>query len=228
MLARTPALPRAYWLPMTVAIVLKPDFAATFTRGLGRLAGTVLGLLLATALVYAVFGQVAGRVALVGVLVFAVRSLGPANYGLTVTAITALVVVLTSFAGAAPEATILECGGYTLAGGALALAAYAAWPTWERTQTPALLANLLDFVDDVDTSLQALAAAVRRRSSRPGALPDLRADQQELADLDSGAPVQDEAALQARYRLAVTASEADRIVNSVNTMAQLAGRGATQ
>ncbi len=138
------SLPRSYWLPMTAAIVLKPDFAATFTRGLGRSLGTIMGLVLATGLVHVVFGETPGRIVLVGVLMFVIRGLGPANYGLSVTAITALVVVLTSFAGASPEATIVERGLYTLGGGALALVAYAVWPTWERTQTPAALADLLD------------------------------------------------------------------------------------
>ena len=142
--ARYLGLPRSYWLPMTAAIVLKPDFAATFTRGLGRALGTIVGLVLASGLVYAVFGETPGRIVLAGVLMFVVRGLGPANYGLSVTAVTALVVVLTSFAGAPPEATIVERGLYTLAGGALALIAYAAWPTWERTQTPPILADLLD------------------------------------------------------------------------------------
>jgi len=47
-LGRTLDLPRGYWVPMTVAIVLKPDVAATFTHGLGRVAGTTVGLVLAT------------------------------------------------------------------------------------------------------------------------------------------------------------------------------------
>ncbi len=41
---------RTYWLAMTVAVVLKPDFATTISRGVLRLAGTFAGLLLATAL----------------------------------------------------------------------------------------------------------------------------------------------------------------------------------
>jgi uncharacterized membrane protein YccC len=52
--------------------------------------------------------------------------------------------VLTSFAGSPPETTILERGIYTFSGGILALLAYIAWPTWERTQTPRLLATLFD------------------------------------------------------------------------------------
>lgn len=137
-------LPRTYWLPLTVAIVLKPDFGSTFSRSVGRVVGTVAGLVLATALVFTLFGALPARVVLVGLLVFAIRSLGRANYSVLVVGITALVVILTSFAGARPEATIIERGAYTLAGGLLALAAYTSWPTWERTQTGAVLADLLD------------------------------------------------------------------------------------
>ena len=44
------ALPNGYWIPMTVAIVSKSDFYQTASRGLGRLAGTLLGAGLATLL----------------------------------------------------------------------------------------------------------------------------------------------------------------------------------
>ena len=37
---------------MTAAIVLRPDFAATFNFGLLRVIGTVLGLVLTTVLLY--------------------------------------------------------------------------------------------------------------------------------------------------------------------------------
>lgn len=138
------ALPRAYWLPLTTTLVLKPDFTATFARGVARFAGTLLGLLLATGLVHVLFGSVVEQVALAGVLVFIIRSVGLANYAILATAVTALVVTLTALAGAAPAATILERGIYTLAGGILALLAYAAWPTWEHTQTPGVLADLVE------------------------------------------------------------------------------------
>lgn len=36
-------LPHHYWLPLTVMIVLKPDFSSTFARGFNRIAGTLLG-----------------------------------------------------------------------------------------------------------------------------------------------------------------------------------------
>ena len=47
-LARLLPWPRSYWMPMTIAIILKPDFTATFSRGVMRLAGTFVGLVFAT------------------------------------------------------------------------------------------------------------------------------------------------------------------------------------
>src|SRR6185312_4892744 len=49
-ISRLLQLPHGYWLPMTAAIVLRPDFAATFNFGLLRVLGTVLGLVLTTVL----------------------------------------------------------------------------------------------------------------------------------------------------------------------------------
>ena len=37
-------LQRTYWIPMTIAIVLKPDFTSTFARGVLRIGGTMAGL----------------------------------------------------------------------------------------------------------------------------------------------------------------------------------------
>ena len=41
---------RPYWVLLTVAIVLKPDFGSVFTRAIQRGAGTLLGVLLGSAL----------------------------------------------------------------------------------------------------------------------------------------------------------------------------------
>ena len=39
-----------YWLPLTALVVLRPDFASTFTRGLSRILGTAAGAVVASAL----------------------------------------------------------------------------------------------------------------------------------------------------------------------------------
>lgn len=142
--ARTSDWSRGYWLPMTVAIILRPDFTSTFVRGLLRLGGTFAGLAASTVLFYFLPVSFWTDFALVVAFVFLLRTFGPANYGLFVIAITALVVALLAMAGIPPAETIAARGAVTLAGGVLALSAYALWPTWERTQLPESMARLLD------------------------------------------------------------------------------------
>jgi uncharacterized membrane protein YccC len=143
-LSRSLETQRAYWLPMTTVLVLKPEFTVTFTRGLLRIAGTIAGLLLATVMFHFLPPGIGLEVLLIGAFVFLLRWVGPANYGIFGVAVSALVVLMISFTGAAPKDLILARGINTVAGGALALAAYAVWPTWERTQVGEMMARLLD------------------------------------------------------------------------------------
>ena len=135
---------RSYWLPMTAAIVLKPDFSSTFTRGALRLSGTFAGLLLATALYHFVNPTIGAQVLLVAIFTYLLRWVGPANYGIFVMSVSALIVLLIAMTGIAPNQVILARGLTTAAGGALALLAYAVWPTWEKTQIQETLAQMLD------------------------------------------------------------------------------------
>jgi len=143
-LGRTFELRRSYWLPMTIAIVLKPDFSATFSRGVLRLVGTFFGLVLATVLYHLLPLSPVNDVILITILVFIVRSIGPANYGVFVAAISALVVYLFAFLGVSPKDVIDARAINTVVGGALALLAYGLWPTWERTQVAETMARMLD------------------------------------------------------------------------------------
>jgi uncharacterized membrane protein YccC len=135
---------RAYWIPMTIVLVLKPEFAVTFSRGVLRIAGTLLGLLLATALFHFLPIHTATEIVLIGLFTFFARWIGPANYGIFGVAISALIVMLISITGVAPKELIAARGINTMIGGAFALAAYAVWPTWERNRIPDLFAALLD------------------------------------------------------------------------------------
>jgi uncharacterized membrane protein YccC len=138
---------RAYWIPMTIAVVLKPDFATTFSRGLLRLAGTLVGLGLATALYHVLPESPWSQLLLVGLFTFFLRYIGPANYGVFSIAITGLIVFLIAATGmpdSSPRQVVLERGINTGIGGLIALIAYIVWPTWERTQIPEALAQMLD------------------------------------------------------------------------------------
>lgn len=139
---------RSYWVPMTVAIILKPDFTSTFSRGLLRLAGTLAGLILTTVLFDFLHPGLGIQVALIAVFALLLRWFGPANYGILVTALTALVVLMFAMAGVSPAQVIAARGVNTLLGGVIALTAYLLWPTWESAQVTELLARLLDAYRD--------------------------------------------------------------------------------
>jgi uncharacterized membrane protein YccC len=176
---RTSGLPHGYWVPMTVAIVLKPDFAGTFRIGLLRVAGTLLGLVLTSALVHYAFGGAWERLALLALLSIGFRMLVTVHYGLGVMMLTGLVVLLLAFEGMAPGGTMLARGIATVAGSAFALAAYALWPTWEHQRMRPALAAMLDayrgYLAAVLRGDRALHAAARSaaRSARTNALASL-------------------------------------------------------
>jgi uncharacterized membrane protein YccC len=143
-LARHLGVGRSYWVPLTAAIVLKPDFTSTFTRGVLRVAGTMLGLGVATLVFHVVGSNTIALIIMVGFLAFVVRSVGPVNFGISAVAVSALVVFLISFVGVPPGSIIRTRATDTLLGGFLALVAYAVWPTWERSRAPILMAEMLD------------------------------------------------------------------------------------
>lgn len=144
-IARSGAVPRGYWIAMTAALVLRPDFRATFTRGFARVFGTLFGAVLATAIVVlahpsqAVVTVLAIFFAALGYFVF---SLNYAVYTLTVTG---YVVFLLALSGSAQEHdAVLERTVATLLGAGLAALVYLLWPTWEAGRARSALADQID------------------------------------------------------------------------------------
>ena len=156
---------RGYWLPMTAALVLKPDFAETFARGLMRIVGTLLGILVAYALHRAGVVSDAGRIAIIFGAVFLARSYGRPNYAVLTTCITIYVVELLSIGGESIDRTIGERTLDTLLGGGLALVFYLAWPTRERGRLGVALADLI-------AAYNAYWRAVSARFSQPKRVDD--------------------------------------------------------
>lgn len=145
MVSRGISFQRAYWIPMTVAVILRPDFTTTFSRGALRLAGTLAGLLLATGLYHAVPVKAVPELLLIAIFTFALRMVGPANYGVFSVAITGLIVFLVAAGvGTPPSEVVVQRGVNTLLGGGLALVAYGIWPTWERRRVSDVMADMLD------------------------------------------------------------------------------------
>ena len=135
---------RGYWIPMTAALVLKPDFQTTFVRGFGRIAGTLVGAVVATVVAAPLRGhallQTAGVIATSAV---AYLTFNP-NYALFTVAITSFVVIVLGMRGLPGTTTVEMRLLDTLAGGALGMLGYLALPSWERKRTRPLLADLLE------------------------------------------------------------------------------------
>ncbi len=138
------SLQRTYWIPMTIAIVLKPDFTATLSRSILRIIGTFSGLLTASLLFHFLHVDIRTDVALLGVFVLLLRLVGPANYGIFVAALSAEIVVLLATTGVAPMDVIVPRAINSLIGGLVAMIAWTVWPTWERTQAGASMAGMVE------------------------------------------------------------------------------------
>jgi uncharacterized membrane protein YccC len=142
-LSRYAHLPHGYWLPMTAAIVLRPDFGATLNFGLLRVVGTILGLMLTTMLLRLTPDAPWAHVALLGVLCVAFRYLATAHYGIAVAALTGAVVILLSFEGVESATAMSDRVLNTVLGSGMAILAYVLWPSWERSRARAALADML-------------------------------------------------------------------------------------
>ena len=169
---------RGYWVALTILVVLRPDFAATFQRSLMRVIGTVVGLLLASVLVHYLLGDsTPGLIALLTVSFFGMRMAGAANMGLSSVFLAAVVVVLLSLIGVPAHSTVVVRLIDTAIGGAIALVAVLLWPSWERKQLPDRLAELVGayqnylqvMVDPDSTAAQRSAARSQSRLARSSA-----------------------------------------------------------
>src|SRR5690606_18283021 len=99
-------LPHGAWIPMTAAIVLRPDFGDTMRFGLLRVAGTFGGLLLTSLLVHLVVDDILLSLLLMAVLCMGFRLLATVNYGIGVAMLTGMLVLLLAFEGIPPADAI--------------------------------------------------------------------------------------------------------------------------
>ncbi|QDQ74730.1 hypothetical protein FNZ56_02540 [Pseudoluteimonas lycopersici] len=141
---RALAMPHGVWLPMTTAIVLKPDFGGTLRFGLLRTLGTFAGLLVASVLIHYGMDSAPAKLALMALLCLGFRLYAQANYALAVALLTGLLVLLFSFEGVAPAEALEMRIIATVLAAVLALGAYLLWPTWESERVQPALASLIE------------------------------------------------------------------------------------
>jgi uncharacterized membrane protein YccC len=143
-LAHALPLQRGYWVSLTAVLVLRPDFATTYTRGVARLIGTLAGSIVASLVVALLHPSAQSHVVLTLLFAFVAYTVFNVNYALFTTAVTGYVVFLLAFGGLPEYTALLDRIEATLLGGTLALSAYAFWPTWERDIVPVRLADLIE------------------------------------------------------------------------------------
>ena len=106
-----------YWVPMTALLVLKPDLQQTLTRGVARIAGTLIGAAIATLIAATLRPDPPVLVALVLVSAALCYTLLNVNYAAYAIAITAYVAFLLALVGL-PELVVVRARVvYTALGG---------------------------------------------------------------------------------------------------------------
>src|SRR6185437_1916839 len=109
------------------------------------------------------------RIAVMAVFCAGYRYFGTVHYGIAVTAVTGMVVLLLALAGEPPEPTMTARLIATVIGSAMALTAYGLWPTREREQIRPTLVGLLRAYAAYVASLSVVGQAHERREARNGA-----------------------------------------------------------
>ena len=134
-----PIFDHGYWVPLHIALVLKPDYGSTAERSLERTSGTVWGSILGMALIAAgINAKILWFILLF--LLFSALTVRPARYSWFVGLITPAVVLMFELTSHQGWTVGLDRILSTVAGVTIALLGVALiFPKWERTGLPQLL-----------------------------------------------------------------------------------------
>ncbi|MFM9076801.1 MAG: FUSC family protein, partial [Solirubrobacterales bacterium] len=166
----------AYWLPLTVAWITKPDLAGTAERVVSRVGGTLLGLALFGALALAVGPDLPVMIGVYVVGIVLAAAWFQANYTVCVASWTPALLALVSLVF--PEVTELIAPRLveTIFGGALVIAVATIWPTRLTYELGNKLASTAKALRDYGTKVA------------KGHSGDLKREQQTMAEerMESG------------------------------------------
>ncbi len=171
---------RRYWIIVTAVIVLQPHSGTTLRRGLQRVAGTVVGAMVAALLAPLVHGQLRAALVLF-VLALVAAAFRKHNYAVYAALMTPLFILMAESTSGDWHLVSTRISS-TLLGGVIALfGSYAFWPHREREQLPAAppaarreaglaLANadaaFERFLDEAHTDVESEALMAVRSQSR--------------------------------------------------------------
>ncbi|MBD0674517.1 hypothetical protein BU198_28375 [Streptomyces sp. CBMA156] len=166
-------LSKSYWVPMTIAFVLKPDLGSVFLRAVSRSIGTVLGVAVTAGLLLATTDEWA-LTAMAAVCVALLPYATAAHYGLNTVVMTPMALILLQLGGQSSAAEfwprVLDT---VLASVIVLLFGYLLWPERPRHRieprlvdaTTALRAYLDAVVEDAITEDATAQAPATERST---------------------------------------------------------------
>jgi uncharacterized membrane protein YccC len=136
-----------FWLPLTTAVIVRPEYASVFVRTVNRIFGTVIGAFVATA-VLAVLSSGLPLVAATALALGFVVLSAPKLYGFSVIGITTSALLSRSIGQVDPVAPVYRLGD-TLLGAAIAVVfGYLLWPGARRFPAYAQLSGALESAHD--------------------------------------------------------------------------------
>jgi hypothetical protein len=136
-----------FWLPLTTAVIVRPEYASVFVRTVNRIFGTVIGALVATAVLAVLSSGLPLVVATALALGFVVLS-APKLYGFSVIGITTSALLSRSIGQIDPVAPVYRLQD-TLLGAAIAVVfGYLLWPGARRFPAYAQLSGALESAHD--------------------------------------------------------------------------------
>ncbi|MFJ9411038.1 FUSC family protein [Streptomyces sp. NPDC101393] len=140
------ALPlgHGYWVPLTSVMVMRPDFGQTYSRGVARFSGTLVGVAVGGGLMALAHPGLYVSAGLAVICVLLMYLLMRTGVSVTSACVAAYVVFLLGIAGEGWEQTVQERVVLTLGGGLLAMLSYALFPAWE---TPKLRDRLAEWLE---------------------------------------------------------------------------------
>jgi uncharacterized membrane protein YccC len=119
--------PHAYWIPMTVAWVARPDHNGTVSKVAARMIGTLIGLVLVAATIWAFGWSEVGIVLIIGGGSMLALAFIWANYAIAVAGVTTFVIALFSLIGDPVRATLPIRALDTFIAGVITVAASYIW-----------------------------------------------------------------------------------------------------
>jgi uncharacterized membrane protein YccC len=143
-LVRMTGLYEGRWVVLTVFLVLKPDYTSTVSRGVHRALGTAAGAVFGAVITILLHGTPIGIALAGGIAVAAAYAVFQVDYLVYSFFLTVFIVLLLHLVGLSAETTATARLADTAIGAALALVAYALWPTWHGRTASRIFDRLVE------------------------------------------------------------------------------------